>query len=162
MGAHHFDIAQWGLGMDGSGPVSITPPKEGESGLKLTYENGVEMFHGGFSGTTFEGTEGTIQVGRGSLKVSPEKLLEEELPKDAKRVTSSNNHFTNWVDCIKSRKDPICTAEIGHRTATVCHLANLGYKLRRELKWDPKKEVFVGDDEANRLRAREPREGWAY
>jgi len=162
MGAHHFDIAQWGIGMDASGPVSVTTPKEGESGLKFTYENGVEMFHGGFSGTTFEGTEGTIQVGRGSLKVSPKKLMEEELPKNAKRVTSSNNHFTNWVECIKSREDPICPAEIGHRTATVCHLANIGYKLRRELKWDPKKEEFVGDAEANALRSRKPRDGWSY
>ncbi|MGC6581608.1 MAG: Gfo/Idh/MocA family protein [Akkermansiaceae bacterium] len=162
MGAHHFDIAQWGLGMDDSGPVSVEPPKEGEKGLKFTYENGVEMFHGGFSGTTFEGTEGTIQVGRGSLKVSPEKLLEIELPKDAKRVTSSTNHFTNWIECIQARKDPICTAEIGHRTATVCHLANIGYKLRRKLNWDPKKEEFVGDEEANGLRGRKPREGWEY
>jgi predicted dehydrogenase len=162
MGAHHFDIAQWALGMDQSGPVRIEPPAEGKSGLKLTYANGVEMFHGGPSGCTFEGTEGTIYVDRGKLTSTPGGILTTPLGEGARRVMPSSNHMRNWLDAIKSRKDPICPAETGHRTATVCHLANLGYKLRRKLTWDPAKEAFVNDDDANRLRTRKARSGWEY
>ena len=137
MGAHHFGIAQWALGMDTSGPVSIEPPAEGGKGLKFTYESGVEMFHGGPSGATFEGTKGTISVDRGRLTSDPADLLKKPLPEGARRVTDSQGHMRNWLDCIKSRKDPICNVETGHRTATVCHLANLGYKLRRKTHLGP-------------------------
>lgn len=162
MGAHHFDIAQWAMGMDTSGPTQIDPPKEGESGLKFTYANGVEMFHGGPSGCTFEGTKGTIYVDRGKLTSTPGTILETPLGDEARRVMPSNNHVRNWLDAVKKREDPICSAETGHRTATVCHLANIGYKLRRPLRWDPSSEKFLDDDEANALRTREPREGWDY
>jgi predicted dehydrogenase len=162
MGAHHFDIAQWALEMDQSGPVTVEPPAEGESGLKFTYSNGVQMFHGGRSGCTFEGTTGTIYVDRGGLSSDPEEAIGTPLGEKDRRVYPSSNHLRNWLDCVKSRKDPICTAETGHRTATICHLANLGYKLRRKLTWDPAKEVFADDPEANRLRSREARAGWEY
>ncbi|BCX46760.1 oxidoreductase [Haloferula helveola] len=162
MGAHHFDIAQWALGMDGSGPVRVEPPAEGDSGLKFIYENGVEMFHGGKSDCTFEGTEGTIWVGRGELKSDSPDILKQPLADGDRRVQPSNNHLRNWIDAVKSRKDPICTVETGHRTATVCHLANIGYKLRRPLKWDPVKERFADDDEANALTTRKARKGWEY
>lgn len=159
MGAHHFDIAQWAMGMDASGPVSVEPPAAGDTGLKFTYANGVEMFHGGPSGCTFEGTKGTIRVDRNKLESDPAEILATPLagggawPKD---------HLRNWLDCIKTREEPICSAETGHRTATVCHLANIGYKLRRKLTWDPAKEEFPGDAEANALTTRKPREGWEY
>jgi predicted dehydrogenase len=162
MGAHHFDIAQWALGMDHSGPVSVEVPPEGDSGLRFTYANGVEMIHGGQTDCSFEGTEGTIHVGRNELRSSIPDIFETPLPADARRVMESNNHVRNWLDAVKSRTQPICTAEIGHRSATVCHLANIGYKLRRNLTWDPKKEQFTGDEEANRLRSRIPRAGWEY
>jgi predicted dehydrogenase len=162
MGAHHFDIAQWALGMDNSGPVKIEPPKDGaNSGLRFVYANGVEMFHGGKSGCTFEGTEGTIYVNRPVLEGTPKNVIA-ALPKDAKRVYPSTDHRRNWVDCIRSRKETICPPEVGHRTASVCHLANLGYQLQRPLQWDPKKEEFVNDAEANKLRFREPRGPWKY
>lgn len=159
MGAHHFDIAQWAMGMDASGPVSVEPPAAGDTGLKFTYANGVEMFHGGPSGCTFEGTKGTMRVDRNKLESDPAEILATPLagggawPKD---------HLRNWLDCIKTREEPICSAETGHRTATVCHLANIGYKLRRKLTWDPAKEEFPGDAEANALTTRKPREGWEY
>ncbi len=159
MGAHHFDIAQWAMGMDASGPVSVEPPAAGDTGLKFTYANGVEMFHGGPSGCTFEGTKGTIRVDRNKLESDPAEILATPLagggawPKD---------HLRDWLDCIKTREEPICSAETGHRTATVCHLANIGYKLRRKLTWDPAKEEFPGDAEANALTTRKPREGWEY
>lgn len=159
MGAHHFDIAQWAMGMDASGPVSVEPPAAGDTGLKFTYANGVEMFHGGPSGCTFEGTKGTMRVDRNKLESDPAEILATPLagggawPKD---------HLRNWLDCIKTREEPICSAETGHRTASICHLANIGYKLRRKLTWDPAKEEFPGDAEANALTTRKPREGWEY
>jgi predicted dehydrogenase len=162
MGAHHFDIAQWALGMDASGPVGVEPPAEGDNGLKFVYANGVEMFHGGPSGCTFEGTKGTIEADRGKLTSTIPDLFETPLDEDARRVMPSRNHVRNWLDAVKSREQPICTAETGHRTATVCHLANIGYKLRRKLTWNPDEEAFVGDDAANALRARKPRDGWEY
>jgi predicted dehydrogenase len=163
MGAHHFDIAQWALGMDNSGPVRVEPPKDGSNtGLKLVYANGVEMFHGGKSGCTFEGTEGTIYVNRPVLEGTPKNVIAVPLPDKSKRVYPSTDHRRNWVDCIRSRKETICPAEVGHRTASVCHLANLGYQLQRPLDWDPKKEEFLNDAEANKLRFREPRSPWKY
>lgn len=161
MGAHHFDIAQWALGMDDSGPVSIEPPTDqSETGLKFVYANGVEMFHGGPSGCTFEGTKGTLYVDRGKIESNPASILTTPLGDDAKRVYLSTDHARNWIECIRSRKDPICTAEIGNRSATICHLGNIGYRLRRTLKWDPAKEEFPGDAEANALRDRPMREPW--
>ena len=161
MGAHHFDIAQWALGMDHTGPVKIEPPSDGaKSGLKLTYANGIEMFHGGPADVTFEGSEGTLMVSRGSIKSDPASILEEEIGDDEFHVYPSNSQKRNFVDCIKSRKETICPAEIGHRTATICHLTNLGYQLGRPLNWDPVKEQFADDAEANSFLWRTPREKW--
>ena len=151
MGAHHFDIAQWALNADGTAPVEIQPPASGETGLRFVYANGIEMFHGGPSGCTFEGSEGTIYVDRSKLESTPAKILEEPLTEKDQRVYFSDNHFRNWLDCLRSRKDPICTAEIGARSAEICHLGNIGYWLRRPLKWNPDAHKFVGDDEANKL-----------
>jgi len=160
MGAHHFDIAQWALDMDDSGPVKIEPPAEGDSGLKFTYASGVEMFHGGPSGCTFEGELGTIYVDRGKLESTPESIVKTPLEENAPRVTHSTDHGRNWLDAIKSRQKPICDVEVGHRSASICHLANLGYQLRRTLTWDPAAERFAGDDEANALLNREARSPW--
>ncbi len=161
MGAHHFDIAQWAMDMDGSGPVKIEPPAgDAASGLKFTYATGVEMFHGGPSGCTFEGEQGTIYVDRDKLESMPEAIVKTPLSENEKPLYRSDDHGRNWLDCIRDRKLPICDVEIGHRSATVCHLANLGYQLRRTLNWDPAKEQFVGDDEANGLLNRVPRDPW--
>jgi len=161
MGAHHFDIAQWALGMDGSGPVEIEPPEDhaAKSGLRFVYANGVEMFHGGPDDCTFEGTEGTIRVSRGKFACEPEEI-DAPLPDDAERIEESDDHFTNFLGAIKSGGKPICHAEVGHRSASVCHLANIGYRLRRPLRWDPKAERFPDDDEANTLSSEAPRSGW--
>lgn len=151
MGAHHFDIAQWALEMDQKGPVEIQPPAGAEtSGLRFVYANGIEMFHGGPSGCTFEGELGTLYVDRGEIKSTPDKILAEPLTDQDRRLPPSSDHVRNWLDCIRSRQDPVCTAEIGASSATICHLANIGYALRRNLKWDAAREQFVGDDEANR------------
>ena len=163
MGAHHFDIAQWALAMDDSGPITIEPPDEpATSGLKFVYATGVEMFHGGPDGCTFEGTGGKIYVNRPTLQSDPSDILKEPLSEDSQRVYRATDHRRNWIECIRSRKPPICTAEVGHRSATVCHLANIAYRLRRSLKWNPQQEQFVDDTEANKLLLHEPRKPWSY
>lgn len=159
MGAHHFDIAQWALGMDESGPVQILPPEKGERGLKLVYANGVEMIHGGNVDCEFIGEKGTIRVWRDKIQSDPPEILKTPIGEKEWRVYPANNHKRNWVECIRSRKQPICVAETGHRSATVCHLTNIGYQLRKKLRWDPVKEQF-DDTEANKLVSREPREKW--
>jgi predicted dehydrogenase len=161
MGAHHFDIAQWALDMDGSGPVKVEPPQGKEtSGLRFTYASGVEMFHGGPADCTFEGSEGVLMVGRGKIESNPKKILEEPLGEGAVRVYHATDHRRNWIECLKAKKPTICPAEVGHRSATICHLGNIGYRLRRPLRWDPAQEKFLGDDEANKLLSREMRAPW--
>ena len=161
MGAHHFDIAQWALDMDTSGPVKIEPPPgDATSGLKFTYANGVEMFHGGPSGCTFEGELGTLYVDRGKLESTPASIVQTPLGESDVRLYHADDHGRDWLDSIKARKRPACDVETGHRSATVCHLANLGYQLRRTLTWDPGQERFAGDDEANALLNRVPRNPW--
>lgn len=168
MGAHHFDIAQWGLGTDDTGPVKVIPP-ENESdlrGLKFIYANGVEMTHGGPSGTTFIGTNGVISVDRGHLTTIPNNmqeknpLTEKDLKLEDTGGTARVSHMGNWVNRIEDRGLPICHEEIGHRSASICHLGNIGYQLRRELDWDPKAERFTNDEAANKLLSREMRGEW--
>ena len=163
MGAHHFDIAQWAMNMDASGPVKIEPPEKENTGLKYTYANGVEMFHGGPSGCTFEGSNGTIYVDRDRLQSTPKDILEMQLGEKDVKLYLATDHRGNWLECIRDKKTTtICPAEVGHRSASVCQLGNIGYQLRRALKWDPEKEQFIGDDEANKLVARAMREPWTF
>lgn len=161
MGAHHFDIAQWALDMDNSGPVKIEPPSDPKEkkGLKYTYANGVEMFHGGPSGCTFEGTSGTLYVDRSIIKSTPEDLLTDTDALKKVTVYQSTDHRRNWLECIRSHKEPICPPEVGHRSASICHLGNIGYWVRRPLRWDPVKERF-DDEEANKYLSRVPRQPW--
>ncbi|MBE0545229.1 MAG: Gfo/Idh/MocA family oxidoreductase [Verrucomicrobia bacterium] len=151
-GAHHFDIAQWGLGMDDSGPVEIIPPgtPNARTGVRYLYANGVEMIHDSSKGgATFIGTEGKIFVDRGRFQAEPESLGQDPLGENAIRLYASNNHLQDWLNCVRSRKLPICDVEIGARSVSVCHLGNLAYWNNRRLKWDPAKEQFIGDAEAN-------------
>jgi predicted dehydrogenase len=161
-GAHHFDIAQWGLGMDESGPIEILPPKDpkGDRGLRYIYANGVEVVHGPSGGVQFIGTDGEILVNRGRISSKPEKLLKEALPEKAIRLYKSPGHQRDWLNCIRSRKKPICDVEIGARSVTVCHLGNLVYWNKRKLRWDPKKWQFVDDEAANKWLDRERRDPW--
>jgi predicted dehydrogenase len=162
MGAHHFDIAQWALDMDRSAPTEIRPPATGDTGLRFVYASGVEMIHGGNVDCRFEGTEGrVIEAGRGYLRSTPAEIVQTPLgASDFHLPSIGNSHKQNWIDCIRSRNRPVADVEIGARTAQVCQLANLGYRLRRDLRWDPMHEEFVNDAEANRLRSRENRAPW--
>jgi predicted dehydrogenase len=188
-GAHHNDIVLWALDMDGSGPVSIEGKQlvdmipggftaASEYEVIYTYANGVvhtcksttaSEWHGGVKdpkgqqhGIKFYGTDGWIWVTRGIINASDRQLLTEKLPDDAKRVYLSNDHIGNFIECVKSRKTPICPTEVGHRSASLCHLGVISIRLGRKLNWDPAKEQFVGDAEANSLVAREMRKPYDY
>ena len=162
MGAHHFDIGQWGMDADNTGPVKIIPPEKGDLELRMVYANGVEVLHGRTpdwaGGTIFYGTEGTIWVNRGPWKSDPENLIKDY--KASISLHQPKNHHDDWLDCIHSGKLPMAHVEAGHRTASLCQLCNIGYELRRELTWDPQKEEFVGDKEANKLTDRKRRKKW--
>lgn len=161
-GAHHFDIVQWALDMDNSGPVEIIPPEkpDAQKGVRYIYANGVEVVHQTCGGILFQGTEGKILVNRGKLEVTPQSALDNPLPSDAVRLYESSNHVKDFLDCMGTRKRPICDVEIGCRSVTVCHLGNLAYWHHRKLKWDPAKELFVNDKEANTWLDRPKRGKW--
>lgn len=173
-GAHHLDIAQWGLGMDESGPVSIEgKARYNKDGmfevpewfeLIYQYANGVKVLCGqSYSGgTTFEGEKGSIHVDRGKLTSTPADLVKQPLQETDVRLNSgSSSHHTNWLDCIRTRKLPVCDVEIGHRSATVCHLGNIAIRTGRKISWDPTKEEIVGDPEASAMLHRPYRKPWS-
>jgi len=165
-GAHHFDIAQWGLGMDESGPVEIIPPEDPTptTGMRFIYANGVEMIHGNYkghkSGILFIGEKGTIHVDRGLFVAAPEEIGEIDRSKLPVQLYRSTDHQGDFLQCMRSRQRPICDVEIGCRSVTVCLLGNLAYWNHRRLKWDPAKERFIGDEEANQWLDRPKRGPW--
>jgi len=188
-GAHHNDIVLWAVGMDGSGPVSVEGKQlvdmipggftaASEYSLTYTYADGVvhecrsttaSEWHGGVKdrtgqqhGIKFHGTKGWIWVTRGMISASERELLTEKLPDDAPRVYASPDHMRNFIDCVKSRKAPICPASVGHRSASLCHLGVIAIRLGRKLQWDPAKEQFVGDEEANSYLSRPMRKPYDY
>ncbi len=167
-GAHHLDITQWGLGMDRSGPRFVEGKAETKPGFyttftgfnfTFTYPNGVlvKFGNGLKGGVTFKGTKGSIWCTRGKKSSDPEDLFNEPLRSSDIRLYESNNHMQNWVDCVKTREQPISNAETGHRSVTVCHIANICGHVGRKLEWDAEKEQFVNDPEANTYLDREQR-----
>jgi predicted dehydrogenase len=164
-GAHVIDIAQLGLGTDDTGPVEIEAKggknKHGvydaffDYEFTNTYANGVKMIGSTQSprGLKFEGADGWIfiHIHGGKLEASDPAMLKEAPINIKVHLGRSPGHVRNFLDSVKSRKDPVATAEIGHRTASICHLNNIALLTGRNLKWDPKKEQFEGDYEANKL-----------
>ena len=112
------------------------------------------------TGTTFEGDRGTLHVDRGKLEAKPNGILDTKLDENAVRLLVSKNHHANWLECVRSRKLPICDVEIGHRSATVCHLGNIALRIGRKIAWDPAKEEIVGDSEAAKMLSRPYRAPW--
>jgi predicted dehydrogenase len=174
-GAHHNDIAQWGLGYDRSGPISVEGSAKGplighncyntfpEFALDFAYDNGavLHVTNQGENGVRFEGEEGWIFVSRERIEASDPKLLTDPLPADAVRLYKSYDHAGNFINCIRSRKQPICDAEIGHRSVSVCHLANICLRLGGDkLIWDPAKERFTDSAAANAMLSRPARKPW--
>ena len=162
-GAHHLDIAQWGNGSSLSGPVEAEGtavfPKQGLYDTAVTfdvhyrYANGVTVHCSseGENGVTFKGTEGTIFVSRSRISADPQEILEIAPDSGDIHLAESTDHHSNWVDCMRRRARPICDVEIGHRSATVCHLGNIALLLGRKIRWDPEQELIVGDEEASRM-----------
>jgi predicted dehydrogenase len=161
-GAHHFDIAQWGLGMDESGPVQITPAALSDYKLlTYRYQNGIEMttdFDDNF--IRFEGSDGIIRVNRSYLITEPQTLLSVQIKPDEIHLNESKNHIADFISAVRDRRRPIADVAIGARSVAVCHLGNLAQQLGRTLHWNPEKEEFICDDEANRLRGRAQRSPW--
>jgi predicted dehydrogenase len=203
-GAHHIDAAQWALGMDGNGPVSVevveaTPAYSGGDGynchedfkLRYTYANGTEMLvlsKGGVSpgrlvnkngdapkykdgrerkidgsenGVLFIGEDGTIFVSRSEILASDAKLLSEPLGPDVMLLYPSRptNHMQNFIDCVRSREQPICSAEVGASSVIACHIGAIALRLGKKLKWDPAKFQF-DDPAANAMISRPRRDPW--
>lgn len=170
-GAHMFDIAQWGLDMDKSGPVQFLPPEDPEKneGLYMIYENGARVNHKQWgtekdsNGVQFIGTEGRVEVSRSFIRTFPnEKLAQAELKSSDKRVYVSENHYQDWIDAVRNRTKPVSDVETGHRTASVCNVINIAYELQRPLLWDPEAEKFKGDDYANLMTGRPFRGKWDF
>ena len=180
-GAHHLDIAQWGLAADDSGPLEIAGRgKRNASGIHDTfYDMAVDLSYAGgvklelrsgdtevkTGGVRFEGTEGWVYVSRSELDAEPKSLLTSRIGPDEIHLApegEGGTHMGIWLDCIRRRspKGLNVPVEVGHRSATVCHLANIAMELGRKLTWDPAAEQFVDDDEANRLAWRPMREPW--
>jgi predicted dehydrogenase len=188
-GAHHNDIALWALGLEPNGPVSIEAKPlvqmiasgftaYSEYEVRYTYANGVthtchstadDNWAGGVikkdgqrHGVKFHGADGWIWVTRGSIQANNPELLTTPLASTAVRLYASDNHMKNFFDCVRSRQQTICPPEVGHRSASLCHLGVIALRLGRSLKWDPKTERFVGDKAANKWLAREMRKPWTY
>ena len=188
-GAHHNDIALWGMGMERSGPVTIGGKQlvkmiprgftaASEYQVDYTFANGLthtcrstsaNAWNGAVldpkgqqHGVKFHGSDGWIWVTRGAIEASAPELLTTALPGNAERlyVTNTNNHMENFFDSVKLRRAPICDAEIGHRSASICHLGVIAMRLGRKLQWKPDDEHFLGDDQANTWLKREMREPW--
>jgi predicted dehydrogenase len=185
-GAHHVDIAQWGLGMDGSGPVEVlpAPTPDAKRGVKLVYANGVTVEHKNGFGVDFQGSEGQVQVNRGQFVFRRGKetiasytnadkgnrktscaaevqKAEKAFLNDAKiKLYVSKNHISDFMECVASRKKPITSEQVGARSAICCHLINQAYFHNQKIKWDPATFTFVGGTGDPKWLTRDYRSPW--
>ncbi|MHC4198511.1 MAG: Gfo/Idh/MocA family protein [Planctomycetota bacterium] len=174
-GIHHVDIAQWALDADSSGPVEIEGtgvfPGDGlydtavTWDIDYTYAGGVRV---NFTdnkknkqGVEFIGTKGRLHVDRARIKLAEPKSLHKAIigPNEI-HLYESDNDDRNFLECVKTRAETASPIEVAHRSTTVCYLGNIAMLLGRKLKWDPVKERFVGDDEANRMLSGAMRSPW--
>lgn len=161
MGAHFYDIVQWALDRDKSGPVEIMPPEEPATGtgVRYLYDDGVEVIHGGPSGCVFFGERGQLHIGRGVLKSDPEEIVKTPLADHEVHLPESPGHHRNWLDSIGSRELPVADVEMGARTVTIAHLGNLAYWNKRSFKWNPDTWSFA-DAADNHFLDRPRRDPW--
>lgn len=167
-GGHHPDCAQWGMGTEHTGPIEIRaakgefPPDElwntaTEYYFEAIYENGVKLIISNKErgGVTWEGSEGTVWADRGRHDADPKEILDSKIADNEIHLYQSNDHYRNFIDCVISRKETAAPVEVAHRSITICHLGNIAMRLKRDsLKWDPKKERIIGDDEAAKMLSR--------
>lgn len=157
-GAHMFDIAQWGLGMDNSGPVEIIPAGYRDTKfLTYKYANGVVMTEEPFNeqktkGVKFWGDKGWIEVSREHFLASDDSLLPPKIEETEGAYETKIPHLVNFIESIKSKTDPVVPVEIGHHSCTVCTLGNIAYDLMRPIRWNPETQTFVDDEEATKNR----------
>ncbi len=188
-GAHHNDIARWAIGLDGptgiQAEVLAVPVPGGYTAFseyRVTYSWPGDIQHvvhtttgdsiygsivnpqGQRHGIKFEGDEGWIWVTRGDLTASRDEIINTPLPDSAVRLESSSDHMKNFFDCVRSRHDPIAHVEVGHRSASLCHIGVIALRLGRKLSWDALNEQFVGDaaSEANAFLTRDMRKPYDY
>jgi predicted dehydrogenase len=170
-GAHGVDQIQWALGKSHTGPVELWPLSPGPHGrVAMKYDDGVEVSFelegtGPMGGGVFVGTDCKMEINRNKFTTNPPDFVKDAPPTAVQGKWEgagwiARPHIQNWLDCIKSRSLPNADVEIGHRSISVCHLLNITRELGRRLKWDPEKETFPDDAEANRLLDRPRREGF--
>lgn len=169
-GAHFIDMAHWGLGADDTGPVTVEgtatfPPREDlwntatEFSFDCEYVNGVRMHvDSGNHGVDFMGTEGSVNLGGIVQRNDGKKIRERE---HKIKLYNSNNHYLNFIECVKSRERTAAPAEAAHRAISVAHLAHIAMVTGRKIQWDPEKELIIGDDEANKMLGRSMRAPWS-
>jgi len=172
-GVHHIDIAQWGAGMDFSGPVEIEGrgvyPKEGLCDTAVTwkveylYPNGVKVIFTdngqNAQGVRFTGTDGWVYVRRGFIDADPKSLLREKIGPNEIHLYNSGHHARNLIDCIRTRGRTACPIELAHRSNTICLISDIAMRLQRKLRWHAQTERF-DDDEANKMLSRAMRQPW--
>jgi predicted dehydrogenase len=176
-GCHSHNIAHWGMGMDLSGPVEVEDlgaefPEKGDLfdtatkiAFRARYANDVTLecrTDPRSSGATWYGTDGWVRVVRNTLESSPATLKDSKIGPNELHLPVSANHYRNFLDAVKSRKDPIEPVEVGHRTASLCHLGNIAMVLHRKIRWDPVKEDILGDAAAAKMLSRPMRSPWNY
>jgi predicted dehydrogenase len=173
-GIHHVDIAQWGNGTDLTGPVEAEGtgvfPRDGfcdcaiQWNVLMRYANGVVLDYSDEGrnrhGIRFEGTEGWVHVARGFIDAEPKMLLDTRFEPNEVHLYESANHVGNFLDCVKSRAETVCPIDVTIRSDMICHLSDIAMRLGRKLRWNPDKERFVGDAEADRMLSRAMRAPW--
>jgi hypothetical protein len=173
-GSHHMDIVHWGMGAEYGGPMEIRGwaqyPKDGlwdvhgDFRIEYTYADGVRVICAdnktNRQGVLFEGSEGCVYVKRKVIDAHPKSLLTSVIGPNEIRLYKSNNHKANFLNCIRTRRETVAPVEIGHRSNTACVLGYIATLLARRLKWDPQKEQFTNDDQANRFLSRPMRSLW--
>lgn len=166
-GAHHFDIIQWALGRDDTGPAEFIPKGyEGAAYHHFRYADGIPVYRdkeadGGSHHIRFIGNEGEVLVKRGKVFTRPAELVRHRFSEADDLVYESKNHRQNFIDCVLSREATICPAEVGHRSGTICQLAGIAERLGRSIQWDPQAQQIVGDSQARAMQDRPRREGYA-
>jgi len=173
-GVHHIDMAQWALGADDTGPVEIVGrgvlPEDGlfdtpvTWNIDYTYANGVRVNFTDNSrnrqGVRYEGTEGWLHVTRGSIEAHPKSLLTVKIAPNEVHLYEAVNDDRNFIECVRTRAETASPIEVAHRSTSVCYLGHIAILLGRKLRWDPAKERFVNDPEADRFLSRALREPW--
>ncbi len=174
-GAHDVDIAQWGNGADKSGPIEVEAvaeyPTTGAYNTawkwhaECRYANGVTVIYASADenphGIRFQGDKGWVFLNREEIRADPESLLKEQFGEGDIRVPVSDDHYLNFLECIRTHATPVASVDIAHRTTTACHLVNIALARGGKVRWNPETESIVGDPEAGKLLSRTMRAPWS-